>query len=116
MAASGPPSEQRKRIELALLDSHDVFRARIESLYAGMAAFVGLRLREQFTLRDFIIAEDSFSEGYGLRDRIDGGAAKVVRRPTGPGGEEQEWTIFAVGLEALINQFFELDPEWVPPR
>jgi hypothetical protein len=115
MAVSGPPSDERKRIELALLDSHDVFRDRIEALYAGMAAFLGLRLRERFTLRDFIIAEDSFSEGYGLRDRIDGGAAKVVLRPTGPGGEEQEWTIFAVGLEALINQFFELDPEWVPP-
>jgi hypothetical protein len=116
MAASGPPSDERKRIELALLANHDVFTDRIESLYAGMAAFLGLRLRERFTLRDFVIAEDSLSEGYGLRDRIDGGAAKVVLRPTGPGGEEQEWTIFAVGLEALINQFFEPDPEWVPSR
>jgi hypothetical protein len=115
LAASGPPSEQRKRIEVALLASHDVFTDRIESLYGGMAAFLGLRLRERFTLRDFIIAEDSLSEGYGLRDRLDGGAAKVVLRPTGPNGEEQEWTIFAVGLEALIRQFFELDPGWVPP-
>jgi hypothetical protein len=115
LAASGPPSDERRRIELALLASHDVFTDQIERLYAGMAAFLGLRLRERFTLRDFIVAEDSFSEGYGLRDRIDGGAAKVLLRPTGPAGEEQEWTIFAVGLEALINQFFELDPEWVPP-
>ena len=25
---------------------------------------------------------------------------------------EQEWTLFAIGVEALLWQFFELDPEW----
>jgi hypothetical protein len=35
--------------------------------------------------------------------------------PTGPDGEDQEWTLFAVGTEALALRFFELDPDWTPP-
>jgi hypothetical protein len=35
-------------------------------------------------------------------------------RPTGPDGEDQEWTLFAVGLEALVNQFLELNTEFAP--
>jgi len=39
-----------------------------------------------------------------------------VKRPTGPEGEEQEWTLFAAGLEAIVLQFFEPDPAFsLPP-
>jgi hypothetical protein len=27
----------------------------------------------------------------------------------------QEWTLFAIGLEALAVEYFEIDPDWVPP-
>jgi hypothetical protein len=37
-----------------------------------------------------------------------------IMRPTGPDGEEQEWTLFGLALEALAYEFFELDPDWVP--
>ena len=37
-----------------------------------------------------------------------------IARSTGPGGAPQEWTLFAIGFEALVNQFFEIDPEWQP--
>jgi hypothetical protein len=36
-----------------------------------MTAFLGFRLREQFTLRHFVVAADSLAQGYSLRDRID---------------------------------------------
>jgi len=81
-----------------------------------MTTLLGLRLREQFTLRDFVIAEDSLSEGYGIRDRLDDSSMRIVVRPTGPNGELQEWTIFAVALEGLVRQFFEFDPDWAPRR
>lgn len=32
--------------------------------------------------------------------------------PTGRNGEDQEWTLFAVGLEAILQHFFEPDPDW----
>ena len=35
---------------------------------------------------------------------------EYVIRPTGPSGENEDWTLFAIGLEALVNQFFEIDP------
>ena len=114
LAATGESTESRKEIESALISGFDGFSARIEAIYGAMVAFLGLRLREQFTLRDFVIAEDSLSQGYGLRDRLDDKVRKIIVRPTGPNGEEQEWTIFAVALEGLIRQFFEFDPDWVP--
>jgi hypothetical protein len=33
-------------------------------------------------------------------------------RPTGLHGEDQEWTLFGMALEALAHAFFELDPDW----
>ncbi len=115
-SASGQPTDEHQRIEAALLSGFHAYTERIEALYGAMASFLGLRLRERFTLHDFVIAEDSLSEGYGLRNRLDASARKVILRPTGPNGAEQEWTIFAVGLEALVHQFFELDPDWSPGR
>ncbi len=114
LSATGPPSEERTKIGAALLSGFETYTERIESLYGAMVSFLGLRLRERFTLHDFFVAEDSLSEGYGLRNRVDAGAGKVIMRSTGPGGTDQEWTIFAVALEALVRQFFELDPDWAP--
>jgi hypothetical protein len=114
LSATGQPTEERRKIGEALLSGFEAYTERIEALYAAMVSFLGLRLREPFTLHDFFVAEDSLSEGYGLRNRVDAGARKVILRPTGPGGEDQEWTIFAVALEALVRQFFEPDPDWPP--
>ncbi len=112
-AASGQDAEERTRIREALLAGYDGFTARIEVIYTGMASFLGLRLRERFTIREFVIAADSLAQGYGLRERVDRSAPTLIR-PTGPNGEDQEWTIFGIGLEALVRQFFEIDPEWAP--
>jgi hypothetical protein len=114
--ATGEETVSSKRIKGALLSASDAFTERIEGIYAGMAVLLGLRLREQFALRDFVIAADALSEGLGLRDRLDDTARKVIIRPTGPNGEPQEWTIFAVALEGLVRQFFEFDPDWTPPK
>ncbi len=114
LTATAEPTGSRKKIQAALLSSFDGFTSRIEGIYGALAQFVGLRLREQFTLRDFVIAEDSLSEGYGLRDRLDDKGKRVIVRPTGPDGSDEEWTIFAVALEGLVQQFFEFDPDWTP--
>ena len=112
LAASGESLEYRKKIEEALLSGYDTFTRRIEAMYSALTAYLGFRLREGLTLRHFVIASDSLSQGYGMRDRIDNSVTETIVRRTGPDGEPQEWTIFGVAFEGLVREFFEIDPEW----
>ena len=79
-----------------------------------LAAHLGLRLRAPFTLRQFTVAVGALVEGCALR-QIGADDLATIERATGPGGTVQTWTLFAVGLEALAREFFELDPDWVLP-
>jgi hypothetical protein len=72
----------------------------------------GVRIRRPWTMRHFTLAVTAYSEGCSLRTRIEESTEMIVR-PTGPDGEDQEWTLFAIGLEALVHQFFEPDPEFI---
>ena len=65
------------------------------------------------TFRQLSVAVGALAEGCSLRQRVDGAMAGILR-PTGPGGAEQEWTLFAIGLEALVEMFLEPDPDWAP--
>jgi len=114
MAASSQPLDYRKRIQEALALGNHTFDEEIGEVYAAIAALVGFRLREQFTVRQFTVAVDCLGQGCGLRDRVDDSTMEGIVRSTGPGGTEQEWTLFAVGFEALVRQFFEIDPNWKP--
>jgi len=114
LAVGGEPLDHRKRIEAALVSGYDSFNRRIEEVYAAITEYLGYRLREHFTLRQFTVAVDSLGQGCGLRDRVDDAHKRVVVRATGPGGADQDWTLFAVAFEAMVHQFFELDPDWQP--
>ncbi len=35
-----------------------------------------------------------------------------IARPTGDRGENQNWTVFGIGLHALVQEFFEPDPDY----
>ena len=112
LAAFDEPLEHRKRIEMALVAGYDAFTDRIAGVYAALAALLGYRLREQFTLHQFAIAADALGQGCGLRDRVDQSKMEGIVRQSGPDGEAQEWTLFAVAFEGLVRQFFEIDPNW----
>jgi hypothetical protein len=114
MAASGRSIEYRDRIEEALVSGYEAFTERLTDMYGSMTAYLGFRLREGFTLRHFVVAADSLAQGYSLRDRIDNLSLEQISRSTGAEGESEVWTLFAVAFEALVNQFFEIDPEWEP--
>lgn len=113
MATATARPEQKHRIQEALLQGYGAVTSFWEDTYSALVALFGLRTREPWTIRQFTIAVTAFSEGCSLRQRIEG-RTEVIMRSTGPGGEDQEWTLFAVGLEALIGQFFEPDPGFVP--
>jgi hypothetical protein len=116
LAIFDEPSGQRKKIELALAAGYDAFTDQAVGVYAAMAELLGLRLRERFTIHQFAMAVDALGQGCGLRDRVDQSKMEGIPRATGPDGEVQEWTLFAVAFEGLVLQFFAFDPDWKPDR
>jgi len=107
-------ADQRHRVGAALLDGYGSVTKFWEEVYEGLIGFLGFRPRSPWTVRDFTVATTALSEGYSLRQHVEGGLARCLR-PTGPGGEDQEWTPFGIGLEALALQYFEPDPGFTPP-
>ena len=114
LATAVDPYVYRGRIEAALVEGYELFTKQLEEIYAGMADLLGMRLREQLTMRQFTISVEGLAEGCALRNRVDHSDMDGILRPTGLHGELQEWTLFAVGLEGLVRQFFALDPRWSP--
>ena len=114
MTAVGSSPERKRRIELALEQAYRAVTERMEQIYQGGLDFVGYRVRPRLTVRQFTIAVAALAEGCVLRDRVDSAQMRGIVRPTGPNGEEQEWTLFGLALDALSQQFFELDPDWGP--
>jgi hypothetical protein len=112
VTAVGSAPERRRRIESALEASYEKVTERMEGIYTAGLDFVGYRVRPGLTVRQFTIAASALAEGCVLRDRVDAAHMNGIMRPTGPGGEDQEWTLFGLALDALAQQFFELDPDW----
>ncbi len=109
MAHSSAPSERRNRVRSALRDGYVSITEFWEASTAGFMAYLGLRFRAPWTLRQYTITSTALSEGYALRQYIEGGLDTIMR-PTGPGGELQEWTMFGAAIEALAVQCVEADP------
>ncbi|HEY4929417.1 MAG TPA: hypothetical protein VIH95_09740 [Acidimicrobiales bacterium] len=114
LTATSSPTPHSDRLRRALVDGYELDTTRWGEMHGGLAAHLGMRLRAPFTLRQFTVAVGALVEGCVLR-QIGADDLALIERPTGPGGTMQPWTLFAVGLEALTRQFFELDPDWVPP-
>jgi hypothetical protein len=106
-----PPYQQR--IRAALLEGYGGFTELWEGAYRGLADLLGLRIRTPLTFRQLTVAVGALAEGCSLRHRVDQQMEGILR-PTGPEGEDEEWTLFAIGLEAILLQFLELDPDWTP--
>jgi hypothetical protein len=111
LRTSGDLAEHRKRIDAALLDGYESVTAHFEQAYLAVLAMLGFRLRESLTIRQLTISVGALAEGCALRGRVDEDSMYGVKRATGPEGEEQTWTLFGVGLEAMVHQFVEIDPD-----
>ena len=106
--------EQRQRIGAALAEGYESVTEFWERIYGSLTDLLGFRIREPRTIRQFTVAITALSEGYSLREHVDGNVEQFIL-PTGWNGEDQEWTLYGAGLEALAHGFFELDPEFIPP-
>jgi hypothetical protein len=106
-------SASTREIYDALLRSYEGIERRSVAASEAMMAFFGLQLRHPLRVDQFASACTALVEGCALRDRADAGI-RGVWRPTGSDGALQEWTVLGVGMEALVAQFFEFDPDWSP--
>lgn len=114
MATATTTPEQQRRIKSALMDGYQSVAEFWNKNYASLMEILGLRIRSPWTMSQFTMAVTAYSEGCSLRQRTTDDL-EVIARPTGRQGKDQEWTLFAVGLEALVHQFFEPDPDFRPP-
>jgi hypothetical protein len=113
MATATAPQEQQERIKAALADGYLSVSKFWSESFSVLMDVLGVRLRRPWTMDQFAMAVISLSEGCSLRERTSG-HVQTMSRPTGPNGEDQEWSLFAVGLEALVHQFLEPDPGFSP--
>ena len=113
MATATTAPEQQQRIKAALSEGYRSVSKFWNENFALLMEVLGLRIRRPFTLEQFTMAAVAYSEGCSLRQRTSD-HIELVMRPTGTDGQDQEWSLFAVGLEGLIHQFFEPDPDFSP--
>lgn len=113
MATTSSPSERRSRVQFALQEGYTSVTEFWEENTAAFMAVLGLRFRPPWTMRGYTVTATALSEGYALRQHIEGRMDPFML-PTGPGGEPEEWTVFGLAMEALVVQCFEPDPDFIP--
>jgi len=111
MATSSDLPDRYQRVLSALMRSYDAINKEGEEAFGSLMTIFGYRIKVPLTVPQFLNAVGALSEGCSLRDRVDTEMLGIAR-PTGPHGEDQEWTIFGIGLHALVLEFFELDPSF----
>jgi hypothetical protein len=106
IAASSGSSTERRQLQSALTRGYEAVNRQSEAAFGDLMGLLAIRARAPLTVRQFSDAVGALAEGCSLRDRVNEDMAGIMR-PTGPDGQEQEWTVFAIGLAALADEFFE---------
>lgn len=89
----------------ALRAGEEYLIAKYSELYVEVAEAVGMSLRPEYHIEEFAAATYAVNEG--LSGRLSANHRRVgIERPTGPDGATQEWTLFSIAFEALIDHFF----------
>jgi len=113
MATTSANPDIRTRIKAALADGYLSVTRFWSQNFIALIDVLGVRVRHPWSMDQFSMAAIAFAEGCALR-QLTSGHTEMTIRPTGPDEEDQEWSLFAVGLEALAYQFLEPDPEFMP--
>ena len=113
MATSTSAPELQTRIRAAVADGYLSVTKFWSKNFLAIIDLLGFRIRHPWSMDHFSTAAIAYAEGCALRQLSSGGIEMVVRE-TGPNGEGQEWSPYATGMEALVHQFLEPDPEFTP--
>jgi hypothetical protein len=100
-ADSSPVSEGARR-------AYDEFGRRWDAVFEYAFGVLGIRVRPGFSLRQLSMLAISLTEGFIIWDRIDPDRTRGIVRPTGPDGEDREWTLFSIGVDAVVRLCTEL--------
>ena len=109
LGVSRLPTEEGTPAAESLLRAYEVYCVRWDFALGRAFEMLGVRMRPGLTIRQLSMVAISLAEGFIVWDRLDPVMSRHILRPTGPEGEKQEWTLFSMGLEALLWQFAELD-------
>lgn len=112
VAAPTLGAEDRERILAALDRSHSRIIARVSDVYTEVLSRVGMRMRDGFDIRTFMLTGSSAMDGLirlGITD-----PHTVASRTVRPGldGEPVEWELPATAFLAIADAMVELDPEF----
>ncbi len=91
----------------AIAKRHDHAVRDFASVLAEILPALRYRSRVGVDMGQTAIAIYSLSEGLALHDRFAPANVWNLTLPTGPSGEAEDWTLFALGVEALLARFVE---------
>ena len=93
-------------LRAAVAAGEEALLAAYSALFEQFADIFGLELRSEFTMAQFSMSTYALNEG--LSNRV----GKTFVHQTVTRGDA-DWTVFAVGFEALVNHYFD---ERTPPE
>ncbi len=111
LSASKLPSDEGTPAADSVRHAYEVFCIRWDFVLEQSFEKLGIRMRPGLTVRQLSMLAISLAEGFTIWDRVDPTATRHILRPTGPDRRSQEWSLFSLGLEALVAQFTELVEE-----
>jgi len=113
MATSTSAPELQTRIRAAIADGYLSVTRFWSKNFLALIDLLGFRIRHPWSIDHFSTAAIAYAEGCALR-QLSSGEIEMMVRETGPNGEGQEWSPYATGMEALVHQFLEPDPDFTP--
>lgn len=84
------------------------------ALYEAMLSLYGRRMRPPLTVEHLAVAMAALGEGFALQ-AIEGEEHPMLSMPVDGADEDEEWTLFGVAVEAIVESFTETDPEAARP-
>jgi len=115
-ASSQPEDAVDSRLTEALTASYEALATNYAYVFEEILLNLGLRAKDPYKIRHLAMAIAAMAEGCALRDRYDRRTLRGIKRPTGPGGRSEEWTLFGIGIESLCRHMLEPIPRWKVSR
>ncbi len=102
--------------ESTLVDQFKVSSRRLSAQYellyeAGLAA-CGWRIRPGLALHDAAVTLSALAEGVLLRMLVEPEVVRQLVQVRPSDGADVEWSLLAIGMNALVDFYAEPDPDW----
>ena len=103
--SSSPLIDQFKETNRRLTEEYEL-------LYGTGLAAVGWRIRPGLSLHDAAVIISALAEGVLMRMLVEPEIDHTVVQVRPSDGAEVEWSLLAVGMDALVDFYAEPDPDW----